>query len=148
MRCAGRQNLPSTVNAAATALSRRGTGRRCRLRQCAVARFAAAAERAGTERFSAAGEKYGASHPARSAGAYSVPAARCEFYHGAGGAGGFGPAVRIDEETHGFRWTEDRDLSGFVDGTETRRASSVSRWRLSLTASTPGQLCLYPALGA
>ncbi|MDU3816613.1 MAG: Dyp-type peroxidase [Pantoea sp.] len=30
----------------------------------------------------------------------------------------FGPAVRIDEETHGFRWTEDRDLSGFVDGTE------------------------------
>ncbi|GLR10553.1 peroxidase [Mixta theicola] len=30
----------------------------------------------------------------------------------------FGPALRIDEETHGFRWTEDRDLSGFVDGTE------------------------------
>ena len=30
----------------------------------------------------------------------------------------FGPAIRIEEETHGFRWTEDRDLSGFVDGTE------------------------------
>jgi putative iron-dependent peroxidase len=30
----------------------------------------------------------------------------------------FGPAVRIEEETHGFRWTEDRDLSGFIDGTE------------------------------
>lgn len=30
----------------------------------------------------------------------------------------FGPAVNIDEETHGFRWVEDRDLSGFVDGTE------------------------------
>jgi len=30
----------------------------------------------------------------------------------------FGPSVRIEEETHGFRWTEDRDLSGFIDGTE------------------------------
>lgn len=30
----------------------------------------------------------------------------------------FGGAIRIVEETHGFRWTEDRDLSGFVDGTE------------------------------
>lgn len=30
----------------------------------------------------------------------------------------FGRAIRIAEETHGFRWTEDRDLSGFVDGTE------------------------------
>lgn len=30
----------------------------------------------------------------------------------------FGSAIRVAEETHGFRWTEDRDLSGFVDGTE------------------------------
>lgn len=30
----------------------------------------------------------------------------------------FGSAIRVVEETHGFRWTEDRDLSGFVDGTE------------------------------
>lgn len=30
----------------------------------------------------------------------------------------FGPAIRVEEETHGFRWVEDRDLSGFVDGTE------------------------------
>ncbi|MCY9849046.1 Dyp-type peroxidase [Pectobacterium jejuense] len=30
----------------------------------------------------------------------------------------FGGAIRIEEETHGFRWVEDRDLSGFVDGTE------------------------------
>ncbi|WP_158782575.1 Dyp-type peroxidase [Pantoea sp. BAV 3049] len=30
----------------------------------------------------------------------------------------FGDAIRIAEETHGFRWVEDRDLSGFVDGTE------------------------------
>jgi putative iron-dependent peroxidase len=30
----------------------------------------------------------------------------------------FGDTLRIAEETHGFRWTEDRDLSGFVDGTE------------------------------
>ncbi|MFS2222141.1 Dyp-type peroxidase [Pantoea sp. B65] len=30
----------------------------------------------------------------------------------------FGAAITIEEETHGFRWTEDRDLTGFVDGTE------------------------------
>ncbi|AKJ42890.1 Dyp-type peroxidase [Pragia fontium] len=30
----------------------------------------------------------------------------------------FGDAISVDEETHGFRWTEERDLSGFVDGTE------------------------------
>ena len=30
----------------------------------------------------------------------------------------FGDAVTVDDETHGFRWIEARDLSGFVDGTE------------------------------
>lgn len=30
----------------------------------------------------------------------------------------FGDAIVVEEEIHGFRWTEDRDLSGFVDGTE------------------------------
>ncbi len=30
----------------------------------------------------------------------------------------FGDALSIKEEIHGFRWVEDRDLSGFVDGTE------------------------------
>lgn len=30
----------------------------------------------------------------------------------------FGEALKVKEETHGFRWVEDRDLSGFVDGTE------------------------------
>lgn len=30
----------------------------------------------------------------------------------------FGDTLEIKEETHGFRWVEDRDLSGFVDGTE------------------------------
>ncbi len=30
----------------------------------------------------------------------------------------FGDAITVEEETHGFRWTEERDLSGFVDGTE------------------------------
>ncbi|EPB6465664.1 Dyp-type peroxidase [Cronobacter dublinensis] len=30
----------------------------------------------------------------------------------------FGDALNVEEETHGFRWVEDRDLSGFVDGTE------------------------------
>lgn len=31
----------------------------------------------------------------------------------------FGSAIHVvEEEIHGFRWVEDRDLSGFVDGTE------------------------------
>ncbi|SQI37142.1 Probable deferrochelatase/peroxidase YfeX [Leminorella richardii] len=30
----------------------------------------------------------------------------------------FGKAISVAEEIHGFRWTEERDLSGFVDGTE------------------------------
>ncbi|WP_273929634.1 Dyp-type peroxidase domain-containing protein, partial [Klebsiella variicola] len=30
----------------------------------------------------------------------------------------FGNVIKIEEETHGFRWVEERDLSGFVDGTE------------------------------
>lgn len=30
----------------------------------------------------------------------------------------FGDALKIEEEIHGFRWVEERDLSGFVDGTE------------------------------
>ncbi len=30
----------------------------------------------------------------------------------------FGNTIRIEEETHGFRWVEERDLSGFIDGTE------------------------------
>lgn len=29
-----------------------------------------------------------------------------------------GDVLEVKEETHGFRWVEDRDLSGFVDGTE------------------------------
>ena len=30
----------------------------------------------------------------------------------------FGDAIEVKQEIHGFRWVEDRDLSGFVDGTE------------------------------
>lgn len=43
----------------------------------------------------------------------------------------FGDTLSVEEETHGFRWVEERDLSGFVDGTEnpageeTRRAVAV-----------------------
>jgi len=29
-----------------------------------------------------------------------------------------GPAVTVEDETHGFRYFDDRDLTGFVDGTE------------------------------
>lgn len=30
----------------------------------------------------------------------------------------FGDAIKVEEEIHGFRWIEERDLSGFIDGTE------------------------------
>lgn len=30
----------------------------------------------------------------------------------------FGGAIDVKEEIHGFRWVEERDLSGFIDGTE------------------------------
>lgn len=30
----------------------------------------------------------------------------------------FGDFIAVKQETHGFRWVEDRDLSGFIDGTE------------------------------
>ncbi|MEA1065629.1 Dyp-type peroxidase [Erwinia sp. HR93] len=39
----------------------------------------------------------------------------------------FGGALRIEEETHGFRWVEERDLSGFVDGTENPKGDEVRR---------------------
>jgi len=39
----------------------------------------------------------------------------------------FGDAITVVEETHGFRWVEDRDLSGFVDGTENPAGDEVRR---------------------
>lgn len=30
----------------------------------------------------------------------------------------FGDSIAVEEETHGFRWIEERDLTGFIDGTE------------------------------
>ena len=39
----------------------------------------------------------------------------------------FGDAMNVVEETHGFRWVEDRDLSGFVDGTENPAGDDVRR---------------------
>ncbi|TCP13185.1 putative iron-dependent peroxidase [Bisgaardia hudsonensis] len=30
----------------------------------------------------------------------------------------FGPSISVEQEIHGFRWIEERDLTGFVDGTE------------------------------
>ncbi|MDH2999482.1 peroxidase [Chelonobacter oris] len=30
----------------------------------------------------------------------------------------FGAAIRVEDETQGFRWVEERDLTGFIDGTE------------------------------
>ncbi|WP_435945790.1 Dyp-type peroxidase [Dryocola sp. BD586] len=39
----------------------------------------------------------------------------------------FGDALKIEEEVHGFRWIEDRDLSGFVDGTENPQGEEQRR---------------------
>ncbi len=39
----------------------------------------------------------------------------------------FGDALKIEEEVHGFRWIEDRDLSGFVDGTENPQGEELRR---------------------
>lgn len=36
----------------------------------------------------------------------------------------FGSSIVVEEETHGFRAIEERDLSGFVDGTENPKAES------------------------
>ncbi|MGK3130517.1 Dyp-type peroxidase [Pantoea sp. C8B4] len=47
----------------------------------------------------------------------------------------FADAVVIEEETHGFRWVEDRDLSGFVDGTENPQGDA--RQQVAIIAEGP-----------
>ena len=39
----------------------------------------------------------------------------------------FGAAIEVKEEIHGFRWIEERDLSGFVDGTENPAGEETRR---------------------
>jgi putative iron-dependent peroxidase len=39
----------------------------------------------------------------------------------------FGGIVEVKEEVHGFRWIEERDLSGFVDGTENPAGEETRR---------------------
>ncbi|MBV4411807.1 Dyp-type peroxidase [Enterobacteriaceae bacterium YMB-R22] len=39
----------------------------------------------------------------------------------------FGDTLKFEEEVHGFRWVEDRDLSGFVDGTENPSGEALRR---------------------
>jgi putative iron-dependent peroxidase len=42
----------------------------------------------------------------------------------------FGAAIDVKEEIHGFRWIEERDLSGFVDGTENPAGKRPAvKWR-------------------
>ena len=43
----------------------------------------------------------------------------------------FGDAIDVKEEIHGFRWVEERDLSGFVDGTGGSYVF-VQRWEHNL----------------
>ncbi|MDI9220136.1 Dyp-type peroxidase [Pantoea sp. EA-12] len=47
----------------------------------------------------------------------------------------FAGAVTIEEETHGFRWVEERDLSGFVDGTENPQGEA--RQQVAIIAEGP-----------
>ena len=47
----------------------------------------------------------------------------------------FADAVNIEEETHGFRWVEERDLSGFIDGTENPQGEA--RQQVAIIADGP-----------
>ena len=47
----------------------------------------------------------------------------------------FADAVNIEEETHGFRWVEERDLSGFIDGTENPQGEA--RQQVAIIAEGP-----------
>ncbi|MDX4944510.1 Dyp-type peroxidase [Providencia manganoxydans] len=38
----------------------------------------------------------------------------------------FGSAIKVEEETHGFRWVEERDLSGFIDGSENPQGEEIA----------------------
>lgn len=48
----------------------------------------------------------------------------------------FAQAIRVDEEIHGFRWVEDRDLTGFIDGTE-NPAGEERRREIGFVADGP-----------
>lgn len=60
----------------------------------------------------------------------------------------FGDAIEVVEEIHGFRWVDERDLSGFIDGTENPAGDA----RLAVGVIADGgcrrQLCVGAALGA
>ncbi len=61
----------------------------------------------------------------------------------------FGDSVEVQEEVHGFRWVEERDLSGFVDGPKTRGRRDASRSRGNQRRRGRGrQLRVRAALGA
>ncbi len=47
----------------------------------------------------------------------------------------FAGALHVEDETHGFRWVEDRDLSGFVDGTENPQGEA--RQQVAIIAEGP-----------
>ncbi|PHM54928.1 formate acetyltransferase [Xenorhabdus hominickii] len=38
----------------------------------------------------------------------------------------FDGVIQVEEEIHGFRWIEERDLSGFIDGTENPKGSECA----------------------
>ena len=61
----------------------------------------------------------------------------------------FGDCIEVKEEIHGFRWVEERDLSGFVDGTENPAGRDAPRSGCYQRRRGCGrQLCVCAALGA
>ncbi|SMB87008.1 putative iron-dependent peroxidase [Pasteurella testudinis DSM 23072] len=50
----------------------------------------------------------------------------------------FAGALQVDEETHGFRWIEERDLTGFIDGTENPQGTD-ERAQVALIANGDDQ---------
>ena len=48
-----------------------------------------------------------------------------------------GDAVSVADEVHGFRYFDDRDVIGFVDGTENPRGEQRKRRQSSATKTRP-----------
>ncbi|GAM22079.1 hypothetical protein SAMD00019534_052540, partial [Acytostelium subglobosum LB1] len=53
----------------------------------------------------------------------------------------FGNAIKVQEETHAFRWVEERDLSGFIDGTENPKGAKVAKVALVSKEDDPDSEC-------
>ena len=50
----------------------------------------------------------------------------------------FGKSIQVVEEIHGFRWVDDRDLSGFIDGTENPQGEEIAEVTLIESGNDKG----------